>query len=151
MGSELFGQDVKDLNRFTGHDNIYFEWHNNGDGRPFLVVKDKEAPTTREPAFNSGAYNMPSHMTNSTNVGPPPGYRQHIDDVVGRINSMLPQLEHVYSKLGGGNTETMLLQTLQQYGMDFEGKVTGLPKAFGDAIAASRKAPPKSSGATGNF
>lgn len=136
-GRELIGGDVKTLNHFTGHDNLYFDWKNTGDGKPMLVLRDKE-----------GALGMPTVRTNpvtgealpiAPNAPVSAGYRQQVQQVVDRINKALPNLEHVYKTFGGGNTEQMLLQTLQQYGMDFNGHISGLPKAFGDAVANSRK------------
>lgn len=123
-GRELIGEDVKSLNHFTGHDNLYFDW--NGKDKK-LVLKDKEGALA------------PIVGTTTTNRPPPDSYIWQVQKVVDRINSALPNLDNVYSTLGGGDTETMLLQTLQQYGMNFEGKISGLPKAFGDAVAASRK------------
>ena len=129
-GRELIGTDVKNLNHFTGHDNLYFDW----DGKnKKLILKDKEgalAPIEGQRAAPyAGGFTPP----------PPESYIWQVQKVVDRINRALPNLDSVYSTIGGGDTETMLLQTLQQYGMDFNGKVSGLPKAFGDAIAASRK------------
>lgn len=131
-GRELIGQDVKTLNHFTGHDNLYFHWKNEG-GTPRLELKDRE-----------GALESPVGKDARTATRPPAdSYIYQVKAVVDRINKALPNLENVYKTFGNGNTETMLLQTLQQYGLDFNGKVSGLPKAFGDAIAASRKAPEK--------
>lgn len=131
-GREIIGQDVRTLNHFTGHDNLYFEWTNNGDGKPFLKLKDKEGALAPPTASNDPYAPAPT---------PPPskGYVAQVQATVDRINKVLPNLNHVLNTFGGGNTEQMLLETLQQYGMNFEGKVTGLPKAFGDAVAASRK------------
>lgn len=136
-GRELIGEDVRNLNHFTGHDNLYFKWVNTGNGTPKLELQDNEgglaSPVGKKAGIPGDNYSTP----NTT------GYRVQVQAVVDRINRALPNLEHVYKSFGGGDTETMLLQTLGQYGMNFEGKISGLPKAFGDAIAASRKAPVK--------
>jgi len=134
-GRELIGEDVRNLNHFTGHDNLHFKWSNTGNGTPKLELIDSEggmaSPVGRPAGLAGDQYQVPK------------GYVLQVQAVVDRINRALPNLEHVYKSFGGGDTETMLLQTLGQYGLNFEGKITGLPKAFGDAIAASRKAPIK--------
>lgn len=144
-GRELIGTDVKNLNHFTGHDNLYFDWKNTG-GTPQLVLRDKEGGLASPVGRSVGApqYGIPSGTATPDARPIGDGYRMQVQAVVDRINTALPNLEHVYKKFGG-NTETMLLQTLQQYGMDFNGHVSGLPKSFGDAVAASRKAPEKKS------
>lgn len=131
-GRELIGTDVRTLNHFTGHDDVEFKWSNE-DGVPHLTrTSGGTSPVGQEAKPYAEGFKRP----------PEKGYLMQIDAVVDRINKALPNLEHAY-KAFGGNTEAMILQTLQQYGMNFEGNVTGLPKAFGDAVAASRKKPEK--------
>src|SRR6267154_847856 len=40
-GRELIGQDVRNLNHFTGHDNLSFVWTNE-NGTPKITLKDSE-------------------------------------------------------------------------------------------------------------
>lgn len=125
-GREVVGEDVKNLNRFTGHDNISFEWKNGQ-----INILDSEGgfkPRSGEQAPISGGGTVPL---------PDAGYRYQIQQSVDRINRAVTNLTHVFD-MYGGNTEAMVLETLQQYGLrNDEGKITGLPKSIGDAIAAS--------------
>lgn len=126
-GREVIGEDVRNLNHFTGHDNLYF--HYDSESKQ-LQLKDKAgalAPPTQS---------LPSGRL-SANAPMDPSYVWQVQKVVDRINAGLTNLRHVHESFGG-DTDTLLLQTLQQYGLDFNGKVTGLSKAMGDAIAASR-------------
>lgn len=137
-GRELIGTDIKNLNHFTGHDDVKFEWHNEND-TPFLKPIFPEGPVGQR--TNVPQYGIPTGTATPQRQPLDTSYQYQIQQTVDRINSALPNLEHVYKTFGGGNTEAMLLQTLGQYGLDFNGKITGLPKAFGDAVAASRKQP----------
>lgn len=122
-GRELIGEDVRNLNHFTGHDNLTFGWDSKNkqilfdpnQGNP--VGKDSRTTTTRPP---------------------PDSYVWQIQKIVNRVNLGLYNLSHVQDSFGG-DTEAYVLNMLQNYGLDFNGKITGLPKAIGDAIAASRK------------
>lgn len=128
-GRDLIGQDVRNLNHFTGHDNLYFDWDNKAHQ---LTLRDKEGALVSPVGQDARTY---------TQRPPDESYINQVQQVVGRINKVIPNLDHVYSKLGGSDTNGMLLQTLQQYGLDNLGHISGLPKAMGDSIAASRKAP----------
>lgn len=128
-GRELIGQDVRNLNHFTGHDNLYFDWDSKSHQ---LTLRDKEGALASPVGQDARTY---------TQRPPDEGYVNQVKQAVEHINKVIPNLEHVYSKLGGSDVNGMLLQTLQQYGLDNLGKISGLPKSMGDAIAASRKAP----------
>lgn len=140
-GRELIGQDVKNLNHFTGHDNLFFTWDSE---HKQIKLEDKLGALAPPTARAASPYSSPTPYTGAPTPPPSAGYIQQVQKIVGRINKAIPNLDHVYSSLGGGNTEATILQTLQQYGMDFNGNVSGLPKAFGDAVAASRKKPEES-------
>lgn len=130
-GRELIGQDVQTLNHFTGHDNLSFEWDSKAKQ---ITLVDAEAKPGSQRLSVMGPPGV------SGTIAPPmdKGYKFQVQQVVSRVNSGLKNLSHVMDSFGG-DTESMLLQTLQDYGLNNEGKVTGLPKALGDAVAASRK------------
>lgn len=139
-GRELIGADVRVLsNHFIGHDNLYFEWNSTSKK---LTLKDTEGALAPPTAQAMSPYAAPSAYGPAPQAPPSHGYIAQVQATVERINKILPNLDKIYG-MNGGNTEQMLLQTLQQYGMDFQGHVSGLPKAIGDAVAASRKAPEK--------
>lgn len=138
-GRELIGADVRNLNHFTGHDNLYFEWNSSTKQ---LTLKDKEGALAPPTAQSQSPYAAPSAYGPAPTPPPSHGYLAQVQATVDRINKVLPNIDKVYG-MNGGNTEQMLLQTLQQYGMDFNSHVSGLPKSLGDAVAASRKAPEK--------
>lgn len=126
-GKQLFGEDVRNLNHFTGHDNLYFEW--NGNTKQ-LTLRDKEGGLA-PPVINSAGRAVGA-------VNPiDEGYKYQVQAIVKRVNGALTNLSHVENSFHG-DTEAYVLSMLQQYGMDFNGKISGLPKAIGDAIAASR-------------
>lgn len=126
-GRELFGEDVRNLNHFTGHDNLTFEWDSKDRQ---LILKDKEDPSYSR--SSRGMYGGEARRL------PDNSYIKTVQGTVDRINSGIKNLSQMQDSFGG-NTEEYLLNVLQAYGLDYNGKVTGLPKAFGDAIAASRK------------
>lgn len=130
-GRDLIGQDVRNLNHFTGHDNLSFEWDNKSHQ---IELKDAE----EKPGSQRLGLGVPGSISGT--IAPPmdKGYKFQVQQTVKRLNDALKNLSHV-SESFGGDTESFLLQTLQDYGLNNEGKVTGLPKSLGDAVAASRK------------
>lgn len=128
-GRELIGEDVRTLNHFTGHDNLSFDWDTQNRQ---LVLRDggKVVPTsTTASPYGVGSTAPPTDK----------GYLFQVQKVLNRVNMGLSNLNSMNDAFNKGNTEEFLLNTLQQYGLDINGNIGGLPKKIGDAIAASRQ------------
>jgi len=125
-GRELFGDSVRYLNHFTGHDNLYFEYDSKYHQ---LTLRDKEGALSPVVGTDS--------RTN-TNRPPPDSYIWQVKKQVDQVNLVLRHLATMQQSFGG-DPDAYALNVIQQYGADLNGNYSGLPKAIADAIAASRK------------
>ena len=126
VGRDLFGDSVRNLNHFTGHDNLFFDYDSKYHQ---LTLRDKEGAL-------SPIVGQDSRTT--TNRPPPDSYIWQVKKQVDQVNTVLRNLSTMQQSFGG-DPDAYALRIIQEYGADLNGNYSGLPKAIADAIAASRK------------
>lgn len=115
-GGQLFHQEFLALNDYGNNPHIKFRY-NTGDngGNPYIEAVQEPTPARQVPQ----------------------DYIRPIQPIINRINGAIAGMSRIERGLGG-DTNAYILRFLQHSQADLGKSWEGLPKAIGDAVAASR-------------